>query len=123
MYKEKFLSFQSHDGSFLFPSPAADDKVEDSQMKQLPPEASIHFPSFHEEPPEEVDPDLDVNSMVEVRPSDKTHYGVIRWIGVPEGSRNNQKIAGVELVGAETVFPYFLVHSHFNKPLHVMFHN
>ncbi|XP_022082188.1 uncharacterized protein LOC110974701 isoform X2 [Acanthaster planci] len=77
---------------------AAEEKVEDSQMKQLPPDTSIAFPSFHtEEPPEEIDPDLDVNSMVEVKPSDKTHYGVIRWIGVPMGSKTNRKIAGIEL--------------------------
>ncbi|XP_033626326.1 uncharacterized protein LOC117289348 isoform X2 [Asterias rubens] len=41
-------------------------------------------------------PDLEVNSMVEVTHNTKS-YGVIRWIGIPDGSKSVSLVAGIEL--------------------------
>ncbi|XP_038067696.1 uncharacterized protein LOC119737423 isoform X6 [Patiria miniata] len=78
---------------------AADDKEEVNPMKQHPAEyTTIIFPSLTDEPQDEpCNPDLEVNSMVEVKPSDKTLFGVIRWIGVLVGSKSNKPVAGIEL--------------------------
>ncbi|XP_038067617.1 uncharacterized protein LOC119737375 isoform X2 [Patiria miniata] len=78
---------------------AADDKEEVNPMKQLPAEyTNFNFPSLPDEPQDEpCYPDLEVNSMVEVKPSDKTLFGVIRWIGVPAVSKSNKPVAGIEL--------------------------
>ncbi|XP_038067277.1 ubiquitin carboxyl-terminal hydrolase CYLD-like isoform X2 [Patiria miniata] len=97
---------------------AADDKEEVNPMKQLPSEyTSFTFPTLPDEPQDEPQdepcyPDLEVNSMVEVKPSDKTLFGVIRWIGVPAVSKSNKPVAGIEL---ESSIDYGATDGTFNK--------
>ena len=44
------------------------------------------------------DPNMQVDSVVEVSVNGVPHYGLIRWIGVVEVSNTKDLIAGLELV-------------------------
>ncbi len=85
----RWCVFSDHQRRYEAPNNAEDTK--EQPMEASPP--LIDDVSIAEEIPY---PDLEVNSMVEVTHRIKS-YGVIRWIGIPEGSKSKSPVAGIEL--------------------------
>ncbi len=51
--------------------------------------------------PRNIDLTLQVDSVVEVSINSVPHYGVIRWMGVPDGFKTDEPIVGIELVSRD----------------------